>query len=108
LDSAANTTRAALDASMVNLPGVVLTPVFAGGRFGRRAFPSALEEGVDRTAKAGLAIIASSRALIERSERLCDTNIPTLSGFYAFSIGSGVENACKLGLVTGGVATAAL
>ena len=87
------------------LSGLRFTNLLTGRR---RAFLHALEEAVDRAAKARLAVTAVVRARIEDGKRSPNALVTALAGGHAFPIGSLVENRCKLGPVASGVATAAL
>jgi len=98
--------RAALiETPHLMLFGLRLT-MFLTGR--RRALRRALEEAVDRAAKARLAVTTVVGARIEDGQRLHDTRITAVAGRHAFPIGSRIENGSKLRLVASGVATAAL
>jgi hypothetical protein len=87
------------------LSGLRFTNLLTGRR---RAFLHALEEAVDRAAKARLAVTAVVRARIEDGKRSPNALVTALAGGHAFPIGSLVENSRKLGPVASGVATAAL
>jgi hypothetical protein len=78
--AAAGAAGAVFDASVVDLPSMALTPVFAGGRLGPRALPGTLEEAVDRAPKALFAVVAVRGAPVEHGKRLRDATITTLTG----------------------------
>jgi len=72
----------------VDIAGVLLTPVFAGGWLGLPTLLGALEEAVDRLAKACLAAAATVRTRIEHGQRGRDAFVTALAGRYAFAISS--------------------
>jgi hypothetical protein len=78
--AAAGAAGAVFDASVVDLPSMALTPVFAGGRLGPRALPGTLEKAVDRAPKALFAVVAVRGAPVEHGKRLRDATITTLTG----------------------------
>jgi hypothetical protein len=71
------------------LPGLRLASFLTGRR---RALPDALEEAVDRAAKARLTVAASLRARVEHRKRRPNTVVTALAGGHAFPIGSRIEN----------------
>jgi hypothetical protein len=87
------------------LPGPRLTSLLTGWG---RALRDALEEAVDRAAKARLAVTAILYTRIEHRKRRPYTVVTALPGGHAVPIGSRVKNVCELGPFSTGVGTAAL
>jgi hypothetical protein len=86
------------------LRGLGLATLLAGWR---RALLDALEEAMDRTAKARLAVAAVIGACIEDGQRRHNARVTALAGRHTFPIGSLVENGRELSAV-GCAATASL